>query len=748
MKKIVAMFCCVVFLFYLINAPFVEAGTSETLIRVKLASMGEVKQVSIELAGGYQIKEDDEIQLKDGQYDISYTSTGIEIINFDGLVSEYKKITLIPTTDESLVWIENPTYGLCAYLGYISFTSIDTGLEIINTINIEPYLCGVLPTMMGNEWAAEALKAQAVVARTYAMCQVQPLNKYDTTDTVEQQAYIGYRGQETNIINAINETRGQTLKYGSKYVEAYSTLSNGGVIESSQDAWQHYLPYSVVKKDEYDTKHKDNQFANWTKIIKKTEIDSYLEQRIISQCQEELKNNGYEISQYNTTIQEIKAIELIKQTISHRVKQVNTTVVMKMVDTEKKEYMLEVCFSLDDEAFKQVFNVVSERVSVDETLDSFILYGGGYGHGVGLSRYGTDQMAQEGESYDAILSYYFPNTYLDQRTQQKSEQVVPQINTDRASNNPFELIIDKEEPLFGYGTITGNQEIDIKQGPGVQYETISSAVNKLKVAVFEVNGEWLRVNAGDETGYIQSEFVNMDEPIETQQKMPNKQAVIEVTITTEALPPEDDKRTQLAKIVRNNSGPTTNNHQAGMGQLIWLIEEVDQQENLADQTTEELLAKEKTEIHKIQKTTVSVCANLLNIRSDASVESAIIGQVRGNTRLIAIAEKGNWLAIQHNTGMAFVDKSYVEKVIASFNTWEIYGKESAVIASNNTNFRQQPNTVAAIINQLQKGTMVEVVSEENLWCFVKVENTKGYIHNAYLIFENQKYEKNDENKKI
>lgn len=741
MKKLISAVICVVFLLNLISSPIAQGNNSQQVIRVKIASMGEPQQLVVELHGAYQLKEDDELILTEGSYKLSYTIDGIKMIMPNGQTSQYKTVTFQPLMDQSFAIMNNTSYGVRVYLNQLSFSKTTKGIQVINTINIEQYLYGVLPAMMNEDWEAEALKAQAVVARTYAIGSIQPLAVYDVTDTEEYQAYLGFLPNQTTIMQAIDTTQNEVLKFGNKYAEAYSTLSNGGEIESSEAAWHHVLPYSVNKKDEYDINHEDNQFANWTSKVNKEEIDSYLAQKIMAHCEEALIAKGYKVNEQNIAVQQIKAIDLLQKTKSDRLKLANITVSIKLINDENKEYLLDVTFSLDNEAFKQMFNIVSDRVSGDELADAFMLYGRGYGHGVGLSRYGADQMAKEGHAYEEILEYYYPSTYLYQMTPEITPKKLPHIKEWQETYNPFEAIVNKNKPLFGFGTINNEKDVvEVRQGPGKQYEVIDEISDCTRVAVYKAEGDWLHILAGTITGYVKAIDVDMDDPIETQNKVPKKQAIIQDYVVYDALPPEDDKRLRVANWIQQgqNSGPSTKNHLAGMSEVIWLVETVNEEgleENNQDQNSTINDESEQKEYKQIRKTTVAVCTDLLNIRKQASINSEIIGQVTGGSKLIAIGEQGNWLAIEQDKGIAFVDKSYVELINIPVEYLGNNKYELARVAVDYTNLRQYPNHDGVVINQLHQGRMVEVLNEFALWCYVKDGTNKGYVHNAYLIFE-------------
>ena len=143
------------------------------------------------------------------------------------------------------------------YHGKLMIKNIGGKLTVINDIELEDYIKGVVPSEMPPSWEYEALKAQAIAARSYALANLGKQSKYgyDLKDNTEDQAYGG-ASSETNITNkAVDETNGLVLTYDMKIISAYYSASAGGMTSTS--IWGGYVPYlhsvpsfddNVVKK--------------------------------------------------------------------------------------------------------------------------------------------------------------------------------------------------------------------------------------------------------------------------------------------------------------------------------------------------------------------------------------------------------------------------------------------------------------------------------------------------------------------
>jgi len=131
------------------------------------------------------------------------------------------------------------------YRGFFIVYNRDGALTIINNVEIEDYIRGVVPSEMPSSWNYEAHKAQAIAARSYALANLgkRASHGYDLKDTPEDQAYGGASAESSRTNQAVQETKGVVLIYDLKIIPAYYSASAGGQTCSSSDAWTKNLPY-------------------------------------------------------------------------------------------------------------------------------------------------------------------------------------------------------------------------------------------------------------------------------------------------------------------------------------------------------------------------------------------------------------------------------------------------------------------------------------------------------------------------
>jgi stage II sporulation protein D len=147
-----------------------------------------------------------------------------------------------------------------AYRGRILVDVVDGKLRAIDIVGLEQYLYGVVPSEMPSAWAPEALKAQAVAARSYALATLQVGAPYDVYSDTRSQMYLGISSEAPSTTAAVDATKKQVVMYGGKVAETFFSSTSGGRTESSQGWTGTALPYLVSVTDPYDD---ISPYHNW-----------------------------------------------------------------------------------------------------------------------------------------------------------------------------------------------------------------------------------------------------------------------------------------------------------------------------------------------------------------------------------------------------------------------------------------------------------------------------------------------------
>lgn len=250
--------------------------------------------------------------------------------------------------------------------------------NIIDRVPIEEYVVGVLAGEMPISFEIEALKAQAVAARSYVMRQIERnINKeYDVVDTIMNQVYLdketlvatwkeSYTDNINKVKQAVLSTKGEYLSYNGKVAEALFFSTSPGVTENSEEIFTSKEDYLRSVDSHWD---KESPVFSTITTYTKSEFCNSLEIK----CNENLE------------------IKVLKQTSTGRI---------KLIRINAKELTGNyICSKLGLRS--TYFEIIQED-------NKIIIKNKGYGHGVGMSQYGANGMAKEGYKYDEILKHYY-----------------------------------------------------------------------------------------------------------------------------------------------------------------------------------------------------------------------------------------------------------------------------------------------------------------------------------------------------
>ena len=242
-------------------APIPQAAIEDDgLLRVDLRSLDNPAQLHLTLAGVYAVESDPGFRFERGTLLTLSAASDAVYLAVGGLTIDMgQSLTLTrhfaPEGQENGIYIEESEKDTL-YCGDLSVTAQGDSLRSVLTIPVEDYLYGVVGYEMSDSFPLEALKAQAVAARTYALRRKQLAGKkvYDVVDTTADQVYKGYDPEYMNVVRAVDETRGVVELYDGTYGECYFTASNGGqtalasqvLTSAASDA------YLTVQDDPYD----------------------------------------------------------------------------------------------------------------------------------------------------------------------------------------------------------------------------------------------------------------------------------------------------------------------------------------------------------------------------------------------------------------------------------------------------------------------------------------------------------------
>ncbi len=262
------------------------------------------------------------------------------------------------------------------YRGSLRLSAIGDEVEVVNVLDLEAYLRGVVPSEMAASWPLEALKAQAVAARSYTLTSLDPGARYDLCATDECQVYRGVEAEHPRTDEAIAATAGVVVTYQGEAAKTYYHSDSGGAVASSQEVWGTRIPYLVALQDVQST----TPHRAWT---------VRLDARLVSAS----------LAAAGVGVGTVTSLRVVRVSESGRVAELEAT----------GSGGSRVLSGVQLRTLARGWGLKSMRFTVQAGMN---VKGDGWGHGVGMSQYGARALALSGYDYGRILGYYYPSTAL------------------------------------------------------------------------------------------------------------------------------------------------------------------------------------------------------------------------------------------------------------------------------------------------------------------------------------------------
>ncbi len=281
----------------------------------------------------------------------------------------------------NLFWIEPEGDGFVYigdrwYRGRILVVPTEKGITAVNWVDLEEYLYSVIGGEMDPRWPQEALKAQAIAARTYALYEREKKRNhplYDIGDTPDRwQIYKGVKSESPTTYAAVDATAGQVLTHNNKIILSVFHACSGGHTENVEDVWLSKEPYLRAVPD-FD---QNVPQCNWKKTFSPGDLSSKFPE-----------------------VGNVKQIKIEERSPHQSVK------LLKIIG-DKGEKVLK------GEKVRTALKLKSTRFNVSNGNGAFTLQGVGFGHGLGMSQWGAYKLATQGANHLQILGHYYKGVAL------------------------------------------------------------------------------------------------------------------------------------------------------------------------------------------------------------------------------------------------------------------------------------------------------------------------------------------------
>ena len=348
---------------------------------------------------------------------------------------------VVKTSDVRGIWV-----GQKRYSGKLKIFVHDNEIFVVNILGVENYLSSVVGSEMPSKWPLEALKAQAIASRTYALKQ-KGNSIFDIDSTNRNQVYNGLESRTYKTSKAVRSTKSLVLTYKNKLINALFHSSSAGMTENSQDVWENEFPYLSSVKD-FD---KNNPKLQWQKRFSNEQLQK-LFPRIGGIKQIKILNitntgrvknvkiqGDYGIDQISgvdirkrlnlkSTLVRFKLIELNETKSDYENPKISST---KLLEEKPLTYIVEAGDSLSDIAYRfnvdlrdivtlntikdpslininQILLIPRNPINHESSLEKILVVSGyGSGHGVGMSQWGARYMATKGAKAEKILKHFY-----------------------------------------------------------------------------------------------------------------------------------------------------------------------------------------------------------------------------------------------------------------------------------------------------------------------------------------------------
>ena len=345
---------------------------------VRIAIIPDVEEFKITIRGRYEVcNPDTNTCFEQGRNLRTSKVKGI----FNGISigdKEYHRLHLRIVSSKDI--IISHKFKERRYRGKVDILKgVNNHFLVVNAVGLEDYIRGVLYHEVSHRWPMEALKVQAVAARTYALYQIEK-NKtqdYDVTSDIYSQMYGGRSAERYRTNLAVKATLGEVMTYQGKILPAYYHAACGGMTEDVTELWKEDLPPLKGVVCEFC---KNSPHNYWKRNFRSKDIQSLL------------NKNGYRVGS-------IKEIKILERNKSGRIKN------LLIISRDGPSVTV---------AGKDFRDIVGPNIFKSNNYEIFMkgyyfdVIGKGWGHGVGMCQWGAQEMARRHYKYPQILQYYYP----------------------------------------------------------------------------------------------------------------------------------------------------------------------------------------------------------------------------------------------------------------------------------------------------------------------------------------------------
>ena len=677
----------------------------------------------------------------------------------------------------------SPSYS-GVYPGDLLFSVSSGSIQTVLRAYIEDYVVGVVACEMGNSFPTEALKAQAIAARTYALMVKKSSGSYDLVDNTSAQAFRGYN-TGSNVVAAVNATRGMVAYYNGSMARLYYAASNGGQTELAGNVWTSNLPYLVQKDDPYDYENTASVKKSYTfrRDFSANSLPDSVEDAMRSAVAAEFTKNGLSTAASGVIIESIDGIALHSPNYpapSRTYTKARFTVTARAGSSGARSVSFDLAmYDLLEGALGLGINSSdNETYEVTETSAGFTITARRFGHGVGMSQRGAQQMASKyGMSYRDILTFYFPG--IEVRTLEFTDTTGNfSGGTAGGEENP-ESTQPPVESTGIYAVVRlsdSSSRLNLRAQPSASSSVVGKLAHGTRVEVLETRGDWARILYAGATGYVMKSYLQLEEsvpvPTPTAGVSPGQWATLTLSSTSGRMhvrqgpstsTPSLDILSHGARVeVLGETGEWSNiraNGVVGYVKTQYLVFDA------ATATPTPVATPTPAPTAGVspgQWATLNLgsSSGRMHVRQGPSTSTPSLDIIAHGARVEVLGEVGEWSNIRVNGVVGYVKTQYLvfgaqpaedeEEDLPLFGGSEdgesggAYATVKLSSSSSQLNVRASASTASRVVARLSHGFRVEVLGVSGDWVKIRALGVEGYVARAYLALEREEEEPGEE----
>ena len=535
-KSVLIFLCCAALLLgsvsgalaegALLSAPLSAGNMQSGMVRVCLSSLGNPSLLQLTVQGVYSVNGSASRVLSSGaSATVRFNSTtGKLTLTAGGTTTDMGggfQLRRHQSSVESGIKIAQGRVSKNLYPADFTFTvrSGSSGYKLytVASVFIEDYLYGVLPYEMGNSSGLEALKAQAVAARTYTMRAMSAgaSRLYDVVDTTSDQVYSGTPSGNANCRAAVDATKGIVLKNGDAFTATYYTASNGGQTESIKNAWgSNSYSYLQVKDDPYDLNNPDSRKKSFFVRASGTQDNAKLAS-LLSQKAAAAFGSGAKVTGVTQVYAHTPKYPEPSRLYTKLTFQVDYT---QGGQTGQGALTFDIFSELETPLGMSINGGANELWSVEQAVGGYRVYARRYGHGLGMSQRGAMYMAQLGYTYDQILAFYFEGCTRVQYTFTRTILSAPSgggsqeetvAETPAPIDPPQTTVTPGGDSALQARVTTAQGSLNLRLSPATNARVLCTIPQYMVIALTAHGETWSKTSYNGHTGYVMTKFLTL-----------------------------------------------------------------------------------------------------------------------------------------------------------------------------------------------------------------------------------------------